>query len=115
MGSADLLLHLKPLLLRVVARALALTLLTKATALHDPLLLRNRTAELLVVRDNDHLREDPGSSKATLARPVATLHCDTIQVSSAAASACIPLRISYPCIFAVAATQKEAMVKESPA
>merc|ERR1719440_1331209 len=50
----DLLLHIETPLLLVLARALALALLRKATALHDPLLLRNRTAELLVVRDDNH-------------------------------------------------------------
>merc|ERR1719440_1124180 len=66
-----LLLHLKPLLLLVLARALALALLRKAPTLHDPLLLCNRTAELLVVRDDDHATLEIPDGERQGAQPVA--------------------------------------------
>merc|ERR1719405_461357 len=65
-----LLLHREPLLLLVVARALALALLRKLPALHDPLLLRNGTAELLVVRDDDHAALEVPDSERQGAKPV---------------------------------------------
>merc|ERR1719405_270651 len=66
-----LLVRREPLLLLVLTGALALTLLPKATTLHDPLLLGNRTAELLVVRDDDHATLEIADGERQGAQPVA--------------------------------------------
>merc|ERR1711908_137444 len=72
--TAGVRLHLLLLRLHLLAipRLLhALALLLEATGLHDPLLRRNRTAELAVVRDDDHAALEVVDGERERAEPVA--------------------------------------------